>query len=88
MGAPGIIWPAKASAAMSVSGVFRRESASQVGTDRRPELTSARANGWSAASASTASRKVRLAALLGVMKSVERVELRMFSSAAAPRSSL
>ena len=54
--------------------------------DRRPELTSLRANGWCLASASTWLRKVLLVRLLGVMKSVERVEFMMFSSAANWRS--
>jgi len=57
-----------------------------VATDRRPEFTSARAKGKSRAISSTALRKRRDIAVLGVMKSVERVELRRFSSAAATRS--
>jgi hypothetical protein len=67
--------------------VFSREPVRKLGTDRRPELTSARANGWCSARPSTALRKVLLVRLLGVMKSVERVEFMMFSSAAKPRSS-
>ena len=82
MGAPGTIWPSKASA----SGVFNSEVVKNEGTDKRPELTNLRANGWYLASASTALRKVRLVRLLGVMKSVERVEFMMFSSAANWRS--
>ncbi len=72
----------------SQSGVFSEEPVRKDGTDRRPELTSLRANGSSRDSSSTALRKVLLTAPLGVMKSVERVELRMFSSAASPRSLL
>ena len=49
-------------------------------------LTSVRAKAWRLASCSTASRNRRLTSLLGVMKSVARVELRMFSSAAYSRS--
>ncbi|CFW11349.1 Uncharacterised protein [Bordetella pertussis] len=45
-----------------------------------------RANGCWRARLSTALRKVRLTSLLGVMKSVERDEFRMFSSAAYSRS--
>ena len=51
-----------------------------------PELTSRRANGSVSASARTLSRKVRLIALLGAMKSVERVVFSRFSSAAWMRS--
>ncbi len=68
------------------SGVFNGEPCKVVGVDRRPLLTSVRANGCVLARLNTASRKRRLAALLGVMKSVARVEWRMFSSAAASRS--
>ena len=49
-------------------------------------MIKARAKGKSGASVSVASRKAREAANLGVMKSVLRVELRMFSSAADMRS--
>ena len=56
------------------------------GTDSRPLLISARAKGKSRANASVASRKRREAGNFGVMKSVARVEFRMFSSAAASRS--
>ncbi|MNY73013.1 hypothetical protein D3C86_2116910 [compost metagenome] len=66
----------------STSGVFSAECTRKAGTDRRPEFTSLRANGCVRASSSAALRNRRLTALLGVMKSVERVELRMFSSAA------
>ena len=83
-GAPGAILPSKASA----SGVFSAEPVRCAGTDSRPELTSARAKACSRASVSTASRKSRETWLFGVMKSVERVELSRFSSAAATRSSL
>ena len=81
-GAPGTIGPAKASA----SGVFSGEPCRVDGTDRRPLFTSARAKAWRLESSSTASRNNRLTSLLGVMKSVARVELRMFSSAAYSRS--
>ena len=50
-------------------------------------MISGRAKGTSAVSDRAASRIVREARDLGVMKSVERVELRRFSSAAASRSS-
>ena len=49
-------------------------------------VTKLRANACCFERLSTASRKTRLIGLLGVMKSVERVELRMFSSAANSRS--
>ena len=72
---------------VSTSGVFSGESCSVAGTDSRPLLTSVRANGVVASPArSTASRNSRLISLLGVMKSVARVEWRMFSSAAYSRS--
>ena len=70
----------------SSSGVLSVDVTQGVGIDSRPLLTSARANGWSRASSSTASRNRRLTSLFGVMKSVARVELRMFSSAAYSRS--
>ena len=57
-----------------------------VGTDRRPLLIRARAKGKSRAKESVASRKRREAGNLGVMKSVARVEFRMFSFEAARRS--
>ena len=76
--------PAKASA----SGVFSADCVRKAGTDRRPELTSRRAKAWSCARSSTALRKVLLTRLLGVMKSVERVEFIRFSSAAKARSAL
>ena len=57
-----------------------------VGVDSRPLLTSRRANAWRCESVSTASRKVRLTVVFGVMKSVARVEFRIFSSAASTRS--
>jgi hypothetical protein len=66
--------------------VFSGEPRSVVGVDSRPLLTSVRAKGCVLARVSTASRNRRLIALLGVMKSVARVEWRMFSSAAASRS--
>jgi hypothetical protein len=81
-GAPGTIAPAKA----SVSGVLSGESAKTAGVESRPLFTSRRAKAWRLASVSTASRNARLIALLGVMKSVLRVECRMFSSAAGQRS--
>ncbi len=81
-GAPGTIVPANS----SPSGVLRLESARTFGTESRPLFTSFRANACRRASDSTASRNVREMLLLGVMKSVDRVELRMFSSAAATRS--
>jgi len=56
------------------------------GTDSRPLFTSARAKGWCCAKCKAASRNAMLARLLGVMKSVLRVEFRMFSSAAGTRS--
>ncbi len=80
--APGICVPSK----VSVSGVLSAEPCSVAGTDSRPLLTMRRANSWSRARSSTASRNRRLISLLGVMKSVARVELRMFSSAAYSRS--
>jgi hypothetical protein len=49
-------------------------------------LINARAKGKSRAKDKVASRKTREAGNLGVMKSVLRVELRMFSCAAARRS--
>ena len=70
---PGSMSPSKT----SVSGVFRGESRYVLGTDSRPLFTSRRAKPQSLASSSVASRKARLASLLGVMKSVLRVELRM-----------
>ena len=54
----------------------------KLGTDKRPELTSLRANGWCRANSSAACLNSKLVGLLGVMKSVERVEFKMFSSAA------
>ena len=65
---------------------FKDESRRVDGTESRPLLTSERANGCFLARSSTASRKSRLTSLLGVMKSVALVELRMFSSAAYSRS--
>jgi len=62
------------------------ESGCSVGTDSRPLLISARAKGKSRARLRAASRKAREAGNFGVMKSVLRVELRMFSRAAARRS--
>lgn len=56
------------------------------GFESRPLFTSARAKPQSRASSRVAFRKVRLTSLFGVMKSVLRVELRMFSSAANSRS--
>ena len=50
-----------------------------VGTDSRPLLINARAKGKSRASERVASRKIRDASNFGVMKSVLRVECRMFS---------
>ena len=72
---------------VSVSAVSSGESGWTVGTDRRPLLISTRANGCSCASSSTALRYSRLAGLLGVMKSVARVEFSRLSSAAKVRSS-
>jgi hypothetical protein len=66
--------------------VLSGDEARIAGTDSPALLTSRRANAWCFASASTASRNVRDALLFGVMKSVDRVELRMFSSAANVRS--
>ena len=66
----------------SLSGVLSGEDTRFAGTESRPLFTSVRANACFFASFNTASRNVRLISLLGVMKSVERVELRMFSSAA------
>jgi hypothetical protein len=83
IGAPGSMRPSKASS----SEVFRLESTRKAGTDKRPELTRPRPKAWSLARLSAALRKVRLARLLGVMKSVERVEFSRFSSAAQTRSS-
>ena len=54
--------------------MFSRDVLKQAGTDRRPELTSARAKAWSLASVRTALRNISEVLLLGVMKSVERVE--------------
>ena len=71
---------------LSWSTVFKFEVVNQVGTDKRPEFTRARAKGNSLASSNTALRKVLLVVLFGVMKSVERVEFMMFSSAAKQRS--
>jgi hypothetical protein len=70
------------------SGVLRLESVRKAGTERRPELTRARPKAWFFARPSTALRKLRLTLLLGVMKSVERVEFIRFSSAAKARSSV
>mgnify|MGYP000571580538 CR=1 FL=1 len=58
-----------------------------VGVESRPLLTSGRAKASVFASSSTASRRRRLPLLLGVMKSVERVEFSRLSSAANARSS-
>ena len=80
-GAPGIIAPGPLAKSASASGVLSGDPARIAGTDRRPLLTSRRANGCSFASSSTASRNTRDTWLFGVMKSVARVELRMFSSA-------
>ena len=66
----------------------RRDAVSSAGTDKRPLLTSARPIGSSSASDSTASRSTFAARLLGVMKSVARVLLSRFSSAANVRSAL
>ena len=81
-GAPGSIQPSK----VSPSGVFNGDCVSSAGTDKRPLLTSARPIGSSSASDSTASRSSFAARLLGVMKSVARVLLSRFSSAAKLRS--
>ena len=70
----------------SRSGVFSAEPHNVAGTESRPLFTSVRANAWLRESCSTASRKTRLISLFGVMKSVARVEFRMFSSAAYSRS--
>ena len=51
------------------------------GIERRPELTRGRANSCRSAKVKTASRKTRLVWDLGVMKSVDRVEFDIFSSA-------
>ncbi len=59
----------------AASGVFSDDCRYGVGVDSRPLLTSGRAKGSDLASSSTASRKRRLPLLLGVMKSVDRVEL-------------
>ena len=83
-GAPGACGLLKASA--GASAVFSGESPRCAGTDRRPELTSACANGHCPASDSTALRKSLDTALLGVMKSVLRLLFCRFSSAAATRS--
>src|SRR5438874_202207 len=66
----------------SASGVSRDDPSCEVGTDSRPLLINARAKGKSRARERVASRKIREAGNLGVMKSVLRVELRMFSRAA------
>ena len=52
-----------------------------LGTDSRPEFTKGRAKAWRSDKYRAASRKMRLISDFGVMKSVERVELRIFSSA-------
>ena len=86
IGAPGSMRPVNSSPA--ASGVLRLDVVRKAGTESRPEFTSARPKAWSLARLSTALRKVRLTRLLGVMKSVERVEFIRFSSAAKTRSSL
>jgi hypothetical protein len=78
IGAPGNMSPAK----MSTSGVFKGDGVMKLGTDKRPEFTNLRANGWCLANDKAALRNNLLVLLLGVMKSVERVEFKMFSSAA------
>ncbi len=70
---------------VSTSGVSSGEPGCEVGTDSRPLLINARAKGKSRARDKVASRKIREAGNFGVMKSVLRVELRMFSRAAARR---
>ena len=79
---PGAIRSAKTSR----SGVFSGDTERVAGTERRPVFTRRRAKAQSLARSSVASRKTRLISLFGVMKSVARVELRMFSSAAYSRS--
>ena len=75
--------PAKASASGVLSGesVQRRRHRQAPAVDQRAGERHA-----SRDSSSTASRNSRLISLFGVMKSVARVELRMFSSAAYSRS--
>ena len=59
------------------------------GTDSRPELTSVRAKACSLRQPQhRVAEQLATTALLGVMKSVERVEFSRFSSAAKTRSSL
>src|SRR3546814_11138739 len=70
----------------SASGVFRQDEVYEVGIDRRPLLTSLRAKSCCLANYRTVFLNSRLISLLGVMKSVERDEFNIFSSAACSRS--
>ena len=87
-GAPGRIAGAAKPlvSAASASAVFAGLSSATVGVDSRPLLTMRRANGSVAANSRAALRNDSAIGDLGEMKSVLRVELRMFSSAAACRS--
>ena len=87
-GAPGRIAGATKppASAASASAVFAGLSSATVGVDSRPLLTMRRANGSVAASSRAALRNDSAIGDFGEMKSVLRVELRMFSSAAACRS--
>lgn len=80
--APGTCRQAKASTSLVLSD----EVVSVAGTDSRPLLTIRRAKPCCCARPSTAFRNSLLTSLFGVMKSVARVEFRMFSSAANSRS--
>ena len=83
-GAPKVIWTSKP----SLSSFVRLLCPSWHGNDKRPALTSRRANGVFTLKPRTALRKAISTSLSGDMNRDVQLELRIFSSAPKTRSSL
>ena len=79
LGAPGRMPGGAQGCEEGGSGVLAGLWSATLGTDSRPLLTRRRAKGRVAAKSRVASRNARAAVDFGVMKSVLRVEFRMFS---------